>query len=70
MLQKRSVNISGHPTSISLEEEFWEALKAIAKQQRMTLNDLVAEIDEQRIGNLSSELRVYVLKDLQSKLGV
>lgn len=68
MLEKRSVNISGHPTSISLEEEFWEQLKDIAREQRCPLNELIAEIDGGRIGNLSSELRVYVLKYLQGKL--
>ncbi|GAB6051598.1 ribbon-helix-helix domain-containing protein [Magnetospira thiophila] len=65
MLEKRSVNIAGHSTSISLEEEFWEELKKIAKARRLSLNELVSEVDEGRVGNLSSELRVFVLKNLQ-----
>ncbi|CCQ72820.1 ribbon-helix-helix domain-containing protein [Magnetospira sp. QH-2] len=68
MLQKRSVNISGHATSISLEEEFWDQLKTIAKNKRLGLNDLIAEVDESRVGNLSSELRVFVLKDVLARL--
>ena len=49
----------------SLEDEFWQALKALAKTQGRSINALVAEIDETREGNLSSAIRVYVLKAVQ-----
>jgi predicted DNA-binding ribbon-helix-helix protein len=57
---KRSIVIAGHKTSISLEDEFWNGLKAIAENRRRTLSGLVAEIDQSRRGNLSSAIRVFV----------
>jgi predicted DNA-binding ribbon-helix-helix protein len=57
---KRSIVIAGHKTSISLEDEFWNGLKAIAENRRRTLSGLVAEIDQNRQGNLSSAIRVFV----------
>jgi len=64
-VKKRSVKIQGHSTSISLEQEFWDALKALAKTQSRPLTVLIAEIDRKRgQQNLSSALRVYVLKQL------
>ncbi len=65
LILKRSINIAGHPTSISLEEEFWEALKQIAERKNCSLPSLVAEIDKQRSGGLSSALRLHVLRTLQ-----
>lgn len=62
MMKKRSVRISGHETSISLEEQFWRSLKEIAAVRGMSLTSLIAEIDEERDGNLSSSLRVYALE--------
>lgn len=35
----------------------------------MAIAELVAEVDEGRDGNLSSALRLYVLADLQGRLG-
>jgi predicted DNA-binding ribbon-helix-helix protein len=61
VLRKRSVLIAGHRTSISLEAEFWAALRALAIRRGLSLNRLVAEIDARRTGNLSSALRVAVL---------
>lgn len=67
-MKKRSVVLAGHRTSVSLENAFWEALKAIAGRRNSTVNQLVTEIDKQRDGNLSSAIRVYVLRTLQSDL--
>ncbi|HVV94064.1 MAG TPA: ribbon-helix-helix domain-containing protein [Hyphomicrobiales bacterium] len=59
---KRSVDIAGHRTSISLEAEFWAALKDIAAARGLPLRGLVAEIDAGRgERNLSSAIRVFVL---------
>ncbi|MBP0614945.1 ribbon-helix-helix domain-containing protein [Jiella mangrovi] len=62
---KRSVSISGHSTSISIEERFWECLRAIAARDGTSLARLIGEIDRARDpgGNLSSAIRVYVLED-------
>ena len=61
--QKRSVTISGHRTSVSLEEEFWTALTEIAASTNRPLAQLVDDIDKRqgRGKNLSSALRVFVL---------
>jgi predicted DNA-binding ribbon-helix-helix protein len=62
---KRSVRIANHSTSISLEPEFWNELKSIATQEGLSLNQLIARVDAGRSGNLSSALRLYVLKRLK-----
>jgi predicted DNA-binding ribbon-helix-helix protein len=59
---KRSIVVSGHKTSVSLEDGFWIGLKEIAGVHDITLSDLVAAIDlDRRYGNLSSTIRLYVL---------
>ena len=60
---KRSVRVAGHRTSVSLEAEFWEELKMIAAKRGCSLNHLVAEADVARKGNLSSALRLLVLRE-------
>ena len=63
---KRSVTIAGHPTSISLEPIFWEALEAAAAERALPLNALIAAIDHARIQavdppNLASAIRTWLL---------
>jgi predicted DNA-binding ribbon-helix-helix protein len=59
---KRSIVIGGHKTSVSLEDAFWRGLKEIAHTRRMTLSNIVSEIDKARHqSNLSSAIRLYVL---------
>jgi predicted DNA-binding ribbon-helix-helix protein len=62
---KRSIRIARHNTSLSLESEFWDELKRLAKAQKLSLNQLAAKIDKGREGNLSSALRLYVLRELK-----
>lgn len=60
--KKRSFSISGHKTSISIEEPFWLALRDIARDEKVSLAALVGRIDKQRQQtNLSSAIRVYIL---------
>jgi predicted DNA-binding ribbon-helix-helix protein len=59
--RKRSVNIAGHATSLSLEEEFWRELQAVAQRRGVSLSALIGSIDAGRHGNLSSALRLFVL---------
>lgn len=60
---KRSISISGHRTSISLEDAFWRRLKALAEAREKSVSGLIAEIDMARgEANLSSAIRVYVLE--------
>jgi predicted DNA-binding ribbon-helix-helix protein len=59
---KRSIAFGGHKTSISLEDEFWDALKEIASDRYVMPSDLVADINANRQhANLSSAIRVFVL---------
>ena len=62
MLIKKSITIKKHRTSLSLEKEFWDALKIIAKEQMCSLETLIAEIDSNRKTSLASSIRVYLLK--------
>ena len=64
---KRSIVITGHKTSVSLEDAFWTGLKDIATSRNMTLSELVAAIDaDRRQGNLSSAIRLFVLDHYRS----
>jgi predicted DNA-binding ribbon-helix-helix protein len=59
---KRSIVVGGHKTSVSLEEPFWTSMKEISRQLRVTLSELVSEIDTNRQqSNLSSAIRLFVL---------
>ncbi len=62
-LVKRSLAISGHRTSISIEHAFWSRLRALAASRGQSASALVTEIDEARgDANLSSAIRVFVLE--------
>jgi len=61
-ISKRSIVIAGHKTSVSLEDEFWNSLKEIARGRNITLQELVAAIDgDRQHANLSSAMRLFVL---------
>ncbi|NNE85802.1 MAG: ribbon-helix-helix domain-containing protein [Alphaproteobacteria bacterium] len=66
--KKRSVVVSGHRTSVSLEPVFWEQLGVLAAKQRISVNELVTRIDQRKSGSLTSAIRVFVLKSVQQKL--
>lgn len=69
-MKKFSVRIAGrHATSISLEEEFYQVLLNIAQEKNIAVNTLITQIDEDRTTlNLSSAIRLYILKYLQQKI--
>lgn len=63
---KRSVQIAGHKTSISLEPLFWDMLKDAAEAEGVPINALVARIDAERITSetppgLASAIRVWLV---------
>lgn len=63
---KRSVEIAGHKTSISLEPIFWDMLRTAAANEDLPINALVARIDEERIRaetppGLASAIRVWLV---------
>ena len=62
MLIKKSITIKKHRTSLSLEKEFWDALKIISNKQNCSLETLITKIDSNRKNSLASSIRVYLLK--------
>ena len=65
---KRSVRIAGHSTSVSLEDEFWQALRDIARERGQSLSALLTEVDRGRQGrSLASACRIYVLQYFQKR---
>ena len=66
-VMKRSIVIAGHKTSVSLEDEFWLALKEIALRDRVRVSALIVRIDGQRNGNLSSAIRTFILDHYRTR---
>ncbi len=63
---KRSIEIAGHKTSISLEPVFWEMLVSAAQIENVPINAVVARIDAERIQaetppGLASAIRVWLV---------
>ena len=62
LVLKRSVAVSSHKTSISLEAGFWDGLKEVAAHEGISIPALITRIDTDRQhANLSSAVRLYVL---------
>ncbi|MHA7852748.1 ribbon-helix-helix domain-containing protein [Roseovarius sp.] len=68
---KRSLTLRGHRTSVSLEDEFWQAFRQIAELRGTPLNALAAEIDEARgtETGLASAIRIFVLRHYRDAAG-
>ena len=69
---KRSVEIAGHKTSISLEPLFWDMLQAVAQREELPLNAVIARIDAERIEaehppGLATAVRLWLAEDLQRR---
>jgi predicted DNA-binding ribbon-helix-helix protein len=69
---KRSVEIAGHKTSISLEPLFWDLLKEAATRDGVPVNALVARIDVLRMEaqeppGLASAVRLWLISDLRKQ---
>jgi predicted DNA-binding ribbon-helix-helix protein len=66
---KHSLTLKGHRTSVSLEAEFWEAFQSLARARGLSLNELAAEVDAGRSGDvgLASAIRVWVLRTLTAR---
>lgn len=66
---KHSLTLKGHRTSVSLEVAFWDAFRTLAHARGLSLNELAAEIDAGREGDvgLASAIRVFVLKAVTAR---
>lgn len=66
--KKRSLTIAGHRTSISLEDDFWDALQEMGKARDRSVPELIAEIDAGRgSSGLSSAVRSNILSFYRNK---
>lgn len=66
---KRSVEIAGHKTSISLEPLFWDMLRQAAEAEGVPINALVARIDVERMTadvppGLAGAIRLWLVSKL------
>ncbi len=69
--KKRSLTLKGHRTSVSIEDKFWEEFCKIAYRKKISVNELVSELDSARELNsvsLASLIRNLVLVDLLKRL--
>jgi predicted DNA-binding ribbon-helix-helix protein len=66
---KRSILVSGKVSSVSLEQEFWDAFRDIAASKGLKLSGLATAIQQELNGrpNLSAGIRIYVLNYYQSR---
>ena len=65
-MEKRSITIKGHRTSVALEPEFWAVLDAVADRRGVALATLIEDVDAERVrtrrvSGLASALRVFAL---------
>ena len=68
-IKKRSIQIAGHATSLSLEAESWQALRDISTERKISIAKLVEEIDtKQDAGGLSGRVRVFILNHYRGKV--
>ena len=63
-LQRRTLTVSGHRTSVALEPVFWRQLAAIAESRNLSVAAVITEIDSGRAGNLASAIRVHIVERL------
>lgn len=69
---KRSVEIAGHKTSISLEPMFWDLLRQAAHDEGIPVNALIARIDAERIAatmppGLGTAVRLWLVSNLREQ---
>lgn len=65
---KRSLTLSGHRTSVSLEEAFWGEFRRLAAARGISVNALASELDTGRVppASLASAIRLFVLGEIRA----
>ncbi len=67
-MNKHTVKVNGHDTSVFIEKEFWLELKYISKLNNKSISGIISYIDKNKeTQNLSSAIRLYVLNHLKNK---
>jgi predicted DNA-binding ribbon-helix-helix protein len=70
-LSPHNIIVNGRRTSVRLEASMWEGLHDIARRRGMTLNDLVTEIERDRVTpGLTAAIRVYIVDFYRRALGM
>ena len=67
-IKRRSVYFDGRKRSVSLEDEFWDALREIAEGRGVSVSELVRGINADRNGALSSAIRLFVLEAYKDQI--
>ena len=67
-MNKHTVKVNGHDTSVFIEKEFWIELKYISKLNNKSISEIISDVDKNKVTqNLSSAIRLYVLNHLKNK---
>ena len=67
-MNKHTVKVNGHDTSVFIEEEFWLELKHISELKKKSISVLISDVDKnKKTQNLSSAIRLYILNHLKNK---
>jgi|TARA_B100000780_G_scaffold130895_1_gene91767 predicted DNA-binding ribbon-helix-helix protein len=67
-VNKHTVKVNGHDTSVFIEEEFWIELKHISKLNKKSISTIISDVDKnKKTQNLSSAIRLYILYQLKNK---
>ena len=67
-MNKHTVKVNGHDTSVFIEEEFWLELKHISKLKKKSISVLISDVDKnKKTQNLSSAIRLYILNHLKNR---
>jgi predicted DNA-binding ribbon-helix-helix protein len=65
---KYSVTIAGQKTSVSLEEEFWDALDELVEANTSTRSKFIRDVARNPSSpNLTSSIRVEILRQFRKK---
>ena len=65
---KYSVTIAGQKTSVSLEEEFWDALDELVEANISTRSNFIRDVAKNPSStNLASSIRVAILREFRRK---
>lgn len=63
VITKKSFTLFSHRTSVSMEKVFWDELTKICINKNLKEIEILKKLDERRTNNLSSALRVWILKN-------
>jgi len=67
-LRPRSISVGDRRTTVRLEDTYWEELKRMSAEGGMTVTQILTAIDATRPGNLSSAIRVFILRSVRASL--